>query len=206
MTSTIFCHDLQKFPLKKSDTIHHDVSEIFRRFPTWAPSIMMFTFLIWFDEHQTSDHSPGTLRGPRSGEEHGGTGSEVFLNVSLSALSSCLRRQLAPLNSQATMSTFACHMMVRTASKMFRAMLRFLAKVFWQCNDIVVKWCLPFLGVGRNRALEIPSRTICLLSRDVDRLDLDITLEGVPVKQDSAPNKVSHVKLSRDVVMLKVFH
>ena len=49
-----------------------------------------------------------------------------------------LRRQLAPLRSPVTMSTFSCHITVRTARKMLKTLLRFFANVFWQCNDIMV--------------------------------------------------------------------
>ena len=61
----------------------------------------------------------------------------------------------------------------------------------------------PSLG---DDGLTNPARTIFLLTWDVDCFDLDVRLENVVVKQDSAPAEVSHLKLPRDVIMLKVFH
>ena len=105
----------------------------------------------WF--HDATDIIPlylELLQASTTGEGPHGTGSLAFFHVSSIVLSSCccgpgLRRQLAPLKSPGTMSTFSCHM----------TCFAFFAKVLWQCNNIMVNRGLPFLGVRRNRASEM---------------------------------------------------
>ena len=58
----------------------------------------------------------------------------------------------------------------------------------------------PSLG---DNGLQSPARTICLLSWNVERLDLNVMLEGVVVEKDSAHTEVSHGELPRDVIVLK---
>ena len=70
---------------------------------------------------------------------------------------------------------------------------------------------LPFLGIRRKRALvttalQSPTRARCFVRRDVDRLDLHVGFESVPVEQCGAPTKMSHKELERDVFKLKKLH
>ena len=82
-------------------------------------------------------------------------------------------------------------MTVRTAGKMFKAVLRFFANALWHCDGIMAKQSLPLLEITET-ALEMTAsrsraRAIFLFSRNVDCFDLDVKLEGVFVGNYSAP-------------------
>ena len=70
-----------------------------------------------------------------------------------------------------------------------------------------MKWSLLFLGGRLNRALATTaSRAQPKQFGILVGMWIALTSKGVFVEEDSGPAEVSHVKLPRDVIMLKEFH